>query len=160
MTVIAPHSHSNSCTRSDTSNVRARRTRSQLGPSLAVIRPADRVDAYPQFIVPSLLLSSYLFFHVITSPFFAPRAWSWHGNSNMLSLAAHNATRTLWLTRPSTLSALRAASLYKEFTGLPTTRPESRRIQTTTKWRPVQVLDEYVPCRLFTSSVASTLASR
>ncbi|KAK7935125.1 hypothetical protein PG985_000620 [Apiospora marii] len=62
----------------------------------------------------------------------------------MLSLAAHNATRTLRLTRPSRLSALRAVSLYKEFTGLPATRPQSRRIQTTTKWRPVQVLDEWV----------------
>ncbi|KAK7953312.1 branched-chain alpha-ketoacid dehydrogenase [Apiospora saccharicola] len=62
----------------------------------------------------------------------------------MLSLAAHNATRTLWLTRSSNLSALRAASLYKEFASVPTIRPQSRRIQTTTKWRPVQVLDEWV----------------
>ncbi|KAK8035036.1 hypothetical protein PG993_010031 [Apiospora rasikravindrae] len=62
----------------------------------------------------------------------------------MLSFAAHNATRTICLTRPSRLSALRAASLYKELTSLPTTRPQSRRIQTTTKWRPVQVLDDWV----------------
>ncbi|KAK8058689.1 serine/threonine protein kinase [Apiospora phragmitis] len=62
----------------------------------------------------------------------------------MLSFAAHNATRTIWLTRPSKLSALRAASLYKALAGLPTTQPQSRRIQTVTKWRPVQVLDEWV----------------
>ncbi|KAK8065665.1 hypothetical protein PG997_012412 [Apiospora hydei] len=62
----------------------------------------------------------------------------------MLSFAAHNATRTVCLTRPSRASALRAASLYKGLANLPTTRPQSRRIQTTTKWRPVQVLDEWV----------------
>ncbi|KAK7967392.1 serine/threonine protein kinase [Apiospora aurea] len=62
----------------------------------------------------------------------------------MLSFAAHNAIRTVCLTRPSRLSALRAASLYKELANLPTTRPQSRRMQTTTKWRPVQVLDDWV----------------
>ncbi|KAK8031699.1 branched-chain alpha-ketoacid dehydrogenase [Apiospora arundinis] len=62
----------------------------------------------------------------------------------MLSLAVQNATKTVRLTRPSRVSALRTASLYHELTGPPPIRLQSRSIQTTTKWRPVQVLDEWV----------------
>ncbi|KAK8101206.1 pyruvate dehydrogenase kinase [Apiospora kogelbergensis] len=64
----------------------------------------------------------------------------------MLSLAVQNATKTVHvrLTKASRVSALRTASLCRKSTALSPTRPPSRSIQTTTKWRPVQVLDEWV----------------